>query len=221
VPIHWHTTIFKLEHSVSLLISLLLDSQPNVSLITIYIYIYVQFISVNFWEYLVCSCVLNSVYKFNFWAVSPHLLVRIYTVHVLQLLSRWTDFGPLLLILHNKCGNWIYCWPILNISNEYLNAHLNRLAYIRGPKCYPRRIKYFRWHYNLMKLIFYSAYIVYMHCITVARTTMNCRCRFIKIYCSYTWNVPVTVAERSKAWTVFARADAGTVGSNPPQGMDV
>jgi hypothetical protein len=31
----------------------------------------------------------------------------------------------------------------------------------------------------------------------------------------------VTAAERSKARTVFARADAGTVGSNPSQGMDV
>jgi hypothetical protein len=33
--------------------------------------------------------------------------------------------------------------------------------------------------------------------------------------------VPVTVAERSKACTVFARSEAGIVGSNPTQGMDV
>jgi hypothetical protein len=32
---------------------------------------------------------------------------------------------------------------------------------------------------------------------------------------------PVTVAERSKACTVFARSEAGIVGSNPIQGMDV
>jgi hypothetical protein len=32
---------------------------------------------------------------------------------------------------------------------------------------------------------------------------------------------PVTVAERSKAWTVFARSEAGIVGSNPTKGMDV
>jgi hypothetical protein len=32
---------------------------------------------------------------------------------------------------------------------------------------------------------------------------------------------PVTVAERSKAWTVFARSEAGIVGSNLTQGMDV
>jgi hypothetical protein len=33
--------------------------------------------------------------------------------------------------------------------------------------------------------------------------------------------MPVTVAARSKAWTVFVRSDAGIVDSNPIQGMDV
>jgi hypothetical protein len=33
--------------------------------------------------------------------------------------------------------------------------------------------------------------------------------------------VPVTVAQRSKACTVFARSEAGIVGSNSTQGMDV
>jgi hypothetical protein len=33
--------------------------------------------------------------------------------------------------------------------------------------------------------------------------------------------MPVTVAERSQACTVFARSEAVTVGSNPTQGMDV
>jgi hypothetical protein len=33
--------------------------------------------------------------------------------------------------------------------------------------------------------------------------------------------MPVTVAEQSKAWSVFARSEAGIVGSNPIQGMDV
>jgi hypothetical protein len=32
---------------------------------------------------------------------------------------------------------------------------------------------------------------------------------------------PVTVAQRSKACTVFARSEAGIVGSNPTQDMDV
>jgi hypothetical protein len=33
--------------------------------------------------------------------------------------------------------------------------------------------------------------------------------------------LPVTVTARSKAWTVFARSDAGIVGLNPSQGIDV
>jgi hypothetical protein len=33
--------------------------------------------------------------------------------------------------------------------------------------------------------------------------------------------MPITVDARSKAWTVFARSNAGLVGSNPTQGMDV
>jgi hypothetical protein len=32
---------------------------------------------------------------------------------------------------------------------------------------------------------------------------------------------PVTVAERSRACTNFARSEPGIVGSNPTQGMDV
>jgi hypothetical protein len=31
----------------------------------------------------------------------------------------------------------------------------------------------------------------------------------------------ITVAARSKAWTVYARSNAGIVGSNPTHGMDV
>jgi hypothetical protein len=33
--------------------------------------------------------------------------------------------------------------------------------------------------------------------------------------------VQITVASRSKAWTVFARSNAGIVSSNPTRGMDV
>jgi hypothetical protein len=33
--------------------------------------------------------------------------------------------------------------------------------------------------------------------------------------------VPITVAKRSKAWTIFARSNSGTVDSNPTQGMYV
>jgi hypothetical protein len=33
--------------------------------------------------------------------------------------------------------------------------------------------------------------------------------------------VPITVAARSEAWTVFAPSNAATVGSNPTRGIDV
>jgi hypothetical protein len=32
---------------------------------------------------------------------------------------------------------------------------------------------------------------------------------------------PITVAARSKAWTVFSRSNAGIMSSNPTRGMDV
>jgi hypothetical protein len=34
-------------------------------------------------------------------------------------------------------------------------------------------------------------------------------------------DAPITLAARSKAWTVFARSDAGIVGSNPTRSMDI
>jgi hypothetical protein len=49
-------------------------------------------------------------------------------------------------------------------------------------------------------------------------TSENCR-RTIYPMIYPAW--PVTVAEQSKACTVFARSEAGIVGSNPTQGMDV
>jgi hypothetical protein len=41
------------------------------------------------------------------------------------------------------------------------------------------------------------------------------------LYQAYIPNGPVTVAVQSKACTVFISSNAGIVGSNPTQGMDV
>jgi hypothetical protein len=38
---------------------------------------------------------------------------------------------------------------------------------------------------------------------------------------NYSWLKSITLATRSKAWTVFALSNTGIVGSNPTQGMDV
>jgi hypothetical protein len=49
---------------------------------------------------------------------------------------------------------------------------------------------------------------------------------FIKIFVFFLYlniakHMQITVATWCKAWTVFARSNAGIVGSNPTQGMDV
>jgi hypothetical protein len=41
------------------------------------------------------------------------------------------------------------------------------------------------------------------------------------IYLRQSFKVPITVAARFKTWIVFARSNAGIVGSNPTRGMDV
>jgi hypothetical protein len=41
------------------------------------------------------------------------------------------------------------------------------------------------------------------------------------MYSEYVHETPIAVAARYKAWTVFALTNAGIVGSNPTQGMDV
>jgi hypothetical protein len=54
-----------------------------------------------------------------------------------------------------------------------------------------------------------------------------CRCRplcstlLVEMIAKLDGTMPVTVAARSKAWTVFARSDYEIVGSSPTQGMDV
>jgi hypothetical protein len=45
--------------------------------------------------------------------------------------------------------------------------------------------------------------------------------RIITIMLQYRIVRPVTVAERSKACTLFARSEAGIMGSNPTEGTDV
>jgi hypothetical protein len=44
---------------------------------------------------------------------------------------------------------------------------------------------------------------------------------FLIIFISLDIKLPVTVAELSKACTVFAPSEAAVMGSNPTQGMDV
>jgi hypothetical protein len=50
---------------------------------------------------------------------------------------------------------------------------------------------------------------------------MNVESSYFNLYTNIMLHMTVTVAERSKSYTVFARSKAGIVGSNPTQGMDV
>jgi hypothetical protein len=53
-------------------------------------------------------------------------------------------------------------------------------------------------------------------------TTYPISLRFISILFSYLYlSTPITVAARSKAWTVFVHSNTGIVASNPIRGMDV
>jgi hypothetical protein len=51
--------------------------------------------------------------------------------------------------------------------------------------------------------------------------TSSCNGAYLLFYTHILYGRPVTVAERSRICTVFARSEAGIVGSNPTQGMDV
>jgi hypothetical protein len=59
----------------------------------------------------------------------------------------------------------------------------------------------------------------------ILKTGSSMRCwkrRYtVKIISVYVPYMPITMAARSKAWTVFARSNTRIVGSNPAQGMDV
>jgi hypothetical protein len=49
----------------------------------------------------------------------------------------------------------------------------------------------------------------------------NKRITIEPVFKNYKKTMPITLVVLSKAWTVFARSDAGIVGSNPTQGMDI
>jgi hypothetical protein len=64
-----------------------------------------------------------------------------------------------------------------------------------------------------------KSYITRSSNLSLSIFSQTTRCTEI---CTYIFDYgPITVAARSKVWTVFARSNAGIVGSNPTQGMDV
>jgi hypothetical protein len=59
------------------------------------------------------------------------------------------------------------------------------------------------------------------HLINMVCNVMKRKKKFTSILGLLVCYLPITVAVRSNACTVFARSNAGIVGSNPTQGMDV
>jgi hypothetical protein len=71
---------------------------------------------------------------------------------------------------------------------------------------------------QLRRNLLYKPALAKAICTKQSVQCLNC----IRINASLTVNWPVTVAEgSSRACTVFIRSEAGIVGSNPTQGMDV
>jgi hypothetical protein len=105
----------------------------------------------------------------------------------------------------------------------------NYSTHSRGPRTKWRFC--LNWLHQADKFIFvrhqqppvvYSAIMELLSKATQLKITLNVKyvqCIFTNYY--YYYYLPVTVAAWSKAWTVFARSDAGIVDLNPTQGMDV
>jgi hypothetical protein len=74
----------------------------------------------------------------------------------------------------------------------------------------PRRPQ-FEGHYSIVLLV-KRCFLLLMK-----QTSIKCFWKFIL----WMQILPITVAARSKAWTVFACSNTGIVGSNPTRGMDV
>jgi hypothetical protein len=78
------------------------------------------------------------------------------------------------------------------------------------------------WHYPALHNINYPAIYVLFSLPTYEVVVTGCTtCLFIKQVHHFTYNMPIAVAARSKAWKVFVHSNAGIVGSKPTQGMDV
>jgi hypothetical protein len=74
------------------------------------------------------------------------------------------------------------------------------------------------WHFGLSSGLLAagcSTKILWAYAILISPLSL------FRICCPLKCRMPVTEVARSEAWTVFARSNAGIVGSNPTQGMDI
>jgi hypothetical protein len=86
-----------------------------------------------------------------------------------------------------------------------------------------KNIRFFRCHTFHIKICLFA--LVYLHRINLRYREdfldLSSGRRTCWVLWYYIFNFPITVAARSKAWTVFARSNNGIMGLNPTRGMDV
>jgi hypothetical protein len=86
-------------------------------------------------------------------------------------------------------------------------------------------LQQWRWRRHLIpkrQLIFAGLHgVISQHTITSFLNTPIRKSGLSRNYVGLLIITPVTVAARSKTWTVFARSNTGIVGSNPTRGMNI
>jgi hypothetical protein len=124
------------------------------------------------------------------------------------------------------CFNWIqppdsrsaYSSSALWFMQRWLPArilllHSKKLSQLFQPPCFD--------HFHYTSII--TWFMKFIKCPDLPISYTLWFLQFSKVFFFSGWFItpPVTVAVRSKTWTVFACSDAGILGSNPTQGMDV
>jgi hypothetical protein len=122
--------------------------------------------------------------------------------------GRWVSFSKLWLT-RQKCF-----WCNFVAYSQLLCSVVSKLR-----ACAPtQRLSRTRARVSISRALYWFS--VVSICINKNRIE-NVHYNFLLFWGGYQFNMPVLVAERSKACTVFPRSEAGIVGSNPTQGMDV
>jgi hypothetical protein len=115
---------------------------------------------------------------------------------------------------------------LVNLSYTYTYVIRGILGFLQGSLCFTSSICYIwanclKFAYFITTINLRFSAILKAILIEELKTDANYKLRQKINLRRLKWSLPVTVAERSNAWTVFARSDAVIVGSNPTRGMDV
>jgi hypothetical protein len=158
---------------------------------------------------LICKCMLrygnlqkNMACVFNMYC----MLVYRWSIYFMQWTLKIREF-----LLHSYC----HTWPVAYTSTSWWCGTRSTVG--RDPWRNRRTASPSAPHVSR------SSLVVKLYCNMYHDPTGNCILIFQTHYnlTTYKFLEPITVAARSKVWTAFARWNAGIVGSNPTQSMDV